>query len=84
MSSALEYVFVYGVTAQFSEAGVCAQNEVCLFFSFADRTGRAEQRTQKPAGQLYTDASEADEGGVNLANAGQRQHDLPPVLWVLL
>lgn len=27
---------------------------------------------------------EADEGSVDLAYAGQRQHDLPPVLWVLL
>lgn len=27
---------------------------------------------------------EADEGGVDLPHTGQRQHDLSPVLWVLL
>lgn len=27
---------------------------------------------------------EADEGSVDLAHTGQRQHDLSPVLWILL
>lgn len=55
-----------------------------LFFSFAGRAGRAGAATLKPAGELYTGASKADEGGVDLANAGQCQHDLSPVLRVLL
>ncbi|TNN31793.1 hypothetical protein EYF80_058048 [Liparis tanakae] len=48
------------------------------------RGAAGEGNTAEPAGGSSPCRLEADEGGVDLAHAGQRQHDLPPVLRVLL
>lgn len=54
------------------------------FFFFVGRAGRAVMENTEVSGCTVHGASEADEGGVDLAYARQRQHDLPPVLRVLL
>ncbi len=61
--------------------GQCVfQNEVC----FVGGAGRV-LRANTEVGRWTVHCSlEADEGRVDLAYSGQRQHDLPPVLWVLL
>lgn len=57
------------------------QNEVC----FGGRARRVvRENTAELAGDLSPCRLEADEGGVDLAYTGQRQHDLPPILWILL
>lgn len=44
VSSKLEYVFAYGVTAQFSEAGVCSEWRMLLFFLLqVGQAGREQQ-----------------------------------------
>lgn len=48
------------------------------------RVGRVRDDTGRLAVESHAASLEADEGGVDLANSRQRQHDLPSVLGILL
>lgn len=57
------------------------QNEVC----FGGRARRVvRENTAELAGGFLHCGLEADEGSVDLPYTGQRQHDLSPVLRILL
>lgn len=75
------HIYVYGVTID-SVRPICSEMKSV----FVGRTGRVVRgNTVKLAGELNIYCSlEADEGGVDLAYTGQCQHDLSPILWILL
>lgn len=74
----LECVFVYGV------AKCDSVRPVCLKMKFVLWAGRAVRENTEVGRSTVRCGLEADEGGIDLAYTRQRQHDLSPVLRVLL